>query len=214
MSEPTLMAEPRSVVGKKVKRLRKEGKVPAVVYGPTLSETVQVTVNDREFAKFYHQHGHATLFDLKCDGQSWPVFIRDVQVDPVKWNPIHIDFFSPNLLKEIDASVPLNLHGIPEGGPGIFSQQLSELVVHGLPSHIPNRIVVDCSVLKEIGDAVRVGELGGIEDILIVTNSDEIIAMLAAPQLEVEEPEEIEEGAEADVAGEADAETSEEGAAE
>ena len=210
MSEPTLMAEPRTVVGKKVKRLRKEGKVPAVVYGPTLSETVQVTVNDRAFAKFYHQHGHATLFDLTCDGQSWPVFIRDVQIDPVKWHPIHVDFFSPNLMKEISASVPLNLHDVPEGVPGIFSQQLSELVVHGLPAKIPNRIVVDCSGLLEIGDAVRVSDLAAIEDIVILTHGEEIIAMLAAPQLEVEEPVEAEEGEEPEVAGEEGGESAEE----
>jgi large subunit ribosomal protein L25 len=200
MSEPTLMAEPRSVVGKKVKRLRKEGKVPAVVYGPTLTETVQVSVNEREFAKFYHQHGHATLFDLKCDGQSWPVFIRDVQVDPVRWNPIHVDFFAPNMMKEINTSVPLNLQHVPEG-PGIFSQQLSEVVVHGLPANIPNRIVIDCSVLQEIGDAVRVEDIKEIENISIVTHAEEIIAMLAAPVIEIEEPEEVEEGEE--VEGEA-----------
>jgi large subunit ribosomal protein L25 len=208
MSEPTLMAEPRSVVGKKVKRLRKEGKVPAVVYGPTLTETVQVSVNERDFAKFYHQHGHATLFDLKCDGQSWPVFIRDVQVDPVRWNPIHVDFFSPNMMKEINTSVPVNLQNVPEG-PGIFSQQLSEIVVHGLPSNIPHRIVVDCSVLQEIGDAIRVADLAGITDISIVTNADEIIAMLAAPVIEVEEPEAVEEGEEAEVEGEAAEEAAE-----
>ena len=212
MSEPTLMAEPRSVVGKKVKRLRKEGKVPAVVYGPTLTETVQVSVNERDFAKFYHQHGHATLFDLKCDGQSWPVFIRDVQVDPVRWNPIHVDFFSPNMMKEINTSVPVNLQNVPEG-PGIFSQQLSEIVVHGLPSNIPNRIVVDCSVLQEIGDAVRVADLAGITDISIVTNADEIIAMLAAPVIEVEEPEAVEEGEEAEVESEAAEEAAEAGEA-
>ena len=207
MSEPTLMAEPRSVVGKKVKRLRKEGKVPAVVYGPTLTETVQVSVNERDFVKFLHQHGHATLFDLKCDGQSWPVFIRDVQVDPVRWNPIHVDFFSPNMLKEINTSVPLNLQHVPDG-PGIFSQQLSEIVVHGLPSDIPNRIVVDCSVLQEIGDAVRVADLEEIENISIVTHAEEIIAMLAAPVIEVEEPEEV-EGEEAEAAAEAGEEAAE-----
>jgi large subunit ribosomal protein L25 len=201
MSAPTLMAEPRSIVGKKVKRLRKEGRVPAVVYGPTLSETVQVSVDDRDFQKFYHQHGHATLFDLACDGETYAVFIRDVQVDPVRWNPIHIDFFAPNLKKAISASVPLHLHDQPDG-PGIFSQQLSEVSVHGLPSDIPSRIQVDCSSLQEIGDAVRVGDLPEMPNVTIETNADEIIAMLAAPVEEVEEVEEPIEGEEAAVTAE------------
>jgi large subunit ribosomal protein L25 len=97
---------------------------------------------------------------------------------------------------------------VPEGVPGIFSQQLSELVVYGFPAKIPNRISVDCSVLQEIGDAIRVSDLGELDDVSIVTHGEEIIAMLAAPQLEVEEPEEVEEGAEAE--GEAEAEAAEE----
>jgi large subunit ribosomal protein L25 len=191
------MAEPRTVVGKKVKRLRREGLDPAVVYGPAVSETVQVSVQEREFSRFYLQHGHATLFTLTCDGQQWPVFIRDVQVDPVRRNPLHVDFFAPNMQKAINASVPLALHNAPDG-PGIFSQLLSEVVVHGLPASIPHRIVVDCSGLQEIGDAIRVGDLPAIEDIEIVTHAEEMIAMLAAPTIEVEEEAvETEEAAEA-----------------
>ena len=99
MSQPTLMAEPRSVVGKKVKTLRRAGLVPGVVYGPTLNETVQVSINSRDFEKFLRIYGHATLFDLECDGQTYPAFIRDVQIDPIRRNAVHVDFFSPNLVE-------------------------------------------------------------------------------------------------------------------
>ncbi len=206
------MAEPRTVVGKKVKRLRAEGKVPAVVYGPGLKETVQVSVEDREFSRFYQQHGHATLFDLQCDGQSWPVFIRDVQVDPVRRNPVHVDFFSPNLKKVTTASVPLALTNVP-AGPGIFSQLLSEVVVTGLPANIPQRVTVDCSGLQEIGDAIRVADLEAFEGIEYVTAADEMVAMLAAPVIEVEPTEELEEGeaAEADAEAAAQEPAAEEG---
>ncbi|MEZ4499802.1 MAG: 50S ribosomal protein L25 [Thermomicrobiales bacterium] len=189
MSTPSLMAEPRSVVGKKVKRLRAEGKVPAVVYGPAIDETVQISVNEKDFTKFYLHHGHATLFDLECDGHTYQVFIRDVQAAPVRRNPIHVDFFAPNLKKAINASVPLALHEAPDG-PGVFSHLLSEVVVHGLPGDIPHRLVVDCSVLKEIGDAIRVADLESIDGVDVVTPGDEIIAMLAAPVVEVEASEE------------------------
>ncbi|MGD9715024.1 MAG: 50S ribosomal protein L25 [Thermomicrobiales bacterium] len=193
MSTPSLMAEPRDVVGKKVKRLRAMGKVPAVVYGPALEQTVQITVNERDFIRFYHHHGHATLFDLDCDGSTYQVFIRDVQASPVRRNPIHIDFFAPNLNKPIHASVPIALHDAPDG-PGIFSQLLSEIVVNGLPRDIPHRVVVDASVLQAIGDAVRVSDVEFAESIELVTNADEIIAMLVAPVLETDVTEE--EGAE------------------
>ncbi len=69
-----------------------------------------------------------------------------MQLDPVRKNPLHVDFFAPNLKKETTASIPLVLINIPEG-PGIFNPQLSELMVSGLPSEIPARIEVDCAVL-------------------------------------------------------------------
>lgn len=191
MSDPTLMAEPREVVGKKVKRLRREGKVPAVVYGPTLEETVQVSVSEKDFSKFFSQHGHATLFNLTCSGDAWPVFIREVQVDPVRRNPLHVDFFSPNLKKSIEQAVPLHLVNTPDG-PGIFQTMLSDILVRGLPATIPNRIEVDCSNLEEIGDAVRVGDLSSIVNIEILTSEDDMIAMLSAHVVEEEPEEEIE----------------------
>jgi large subunit ribosomal protein L25 len=189
MSEPTLMAEPRSVVGKKVKRLRKEGRIPAVVYGPTLSETVQVTVDEREFSRFFSHHGHATLFSLHCDSSEYSVFIREVQIDPVRWNAIHVDFFAPNLKKVTTASVPLSLHDAPDG-PGIFNTQLSEVNVRALPASIPNSIVVDCSGLTQIGDTIRVADLPAMDGVEFLTGEDEIIAMLSAP---VEEREPVED---------------------
>jgi large subunit ribosomal protein L25 len=200
MSQPTLMADPRSVVGKKVKRLRAGGLVPGVIYGPGLEETVQVSVDEKTFTKFYYAHGHSTLLKLTCDGQNHQVLIRDVQLDPVKKNPLHVDFFAPNLKKEINAAVPLALHGEVDG-PGIFTHLISEVQVHGLPGDIPPRLVVDLSALKEEGDTIRVGDLEVPENVSIVTHAEEVIAMLAAQPVEpVEEEEEAAEEAEGEEA--------------
>lgn len=81
-NELILMAEPRDVHGKKVKRLRREGLIPGVVYGPVVDGTVSVSVNDRDFNKFFMAHGHSTIFTLKWDGGSQPVLVREVQRDP------------------------------------------------------------------------------------------------------------------------------------
>src|SRR5690606_32809068 len=115
MSQPTLSAEARTVVGEKVKNLRKQGLVPAVSSGPGLKETIQVTVEENGFSKFYQVHGHSTLLKLSSDGKNYQVLIRDVQVDPVRKNPLHVDFFAPNLKKETTASVPLALIHTPDG---------------------------------------------------------------------------------------------------
>jgi large subunit ribosomal protein L25 len=192
MSQPTLSAEERTIVGKKVKNLRKQGLVPGVVYGPALKDTVQVSVDEKTFSKFFQVHGHSTLFELNSGGQSYQVLIRDVQLEPVRRNPVHVDFFAPNLMKETTASVPLMLVNTPDG-PGIFSPHLSELHVSGLPRQIPARIEVDCSVLVNEGDAIRVSELVVADGITVLTNPDEVVASLipkiSAEAFEAEEAE-------------------------
>lgn len=196
MSQPTLSAEERTISGKKVKTLRKQGLVPGVVYGPALNETVQVSVEERVFSRFYQIHGHSTLIKLSSGGKNYQVLIRDVQVDPVRKNPLHVDFFAPNLKKEVTASIPLVLINTPEG-PGIFNPQLSELMVSGLPSEIPARIEVDCAVLQDVGDQIRVSDLAHLEGITILTGEDAIIASLN-PKVS----QEAFDAAEAEAAGE------------
>jgi large subunit ribosomal protein L25 len=192
MSQPTLSAEERTIVGKKVKNLRKQGLVPGVIYGPGLKETVQVSVDEKTFAKFFQVHGHSTLLDLSSGSKNYQVLIRDVQLEPVRRNPVHVDFFAPNLMKETTASVPLMLINTPEG-PGIFSPHITELHVSGLPREIPARIEVDCSVLVNEGDAIRVSELVIPAGITVLTNADEVVASLipkiSAEAFEAEEAE-------------------------
>jgi large subunit ribosomal protein L25 len=200
MSQPTLSAEERTIVGKKVKNLRKQGLVPAVVYGPGLKDTVQISVNEKIFSKFYQVHGHSTLLKLNSGGKNYQVLIRDVQVDPVRRNPVHVDFFAPNLMRETTSSVPLMLINTPEG-PGIFNPQLSELHVSGLPREIPARIEVDCSSLQAEGDSIRVSDLVIPGGITVLTNADEVVASLT-PKVSAE----AFEAAEAEAAGEVVAE--------
>jgi large subunit ribosomal protein L25 len=196
MAQPTLSAEERTIAGKKVKNLRKQGLVPSVIYGPGLEDTVQVSVDEKIFSKFYQVHGHSTLLKLTSGGKNYQVLIRDVQVDPVRRNPIHVDFFAPNLTKETTASVHLMLINVPDG-PGIFTPVLSELNVSGLPREIPARLEVDCSVLQNEGDQLRVADLQIPAGITVLTSEDEVVATLT-PKVS----QEAFEAAEAEAAGE------------
>lgn len=159
MEQLILRAERRTVVGKKVKRLRRDGQVPGIVYGPVVPETIPVSVDRREFEKFYQATGHSTMFTLAWDGQQQPVFIREVQQDPVKRLPLHIDFFAPNLAKEIEATVPLVFHHAHSSADSVLTHVRTELDVRGLPSAIPTQIDVDLSSLAHAGDAFRVADL-------------------------------------------------------
>lgn len=214
--ELILMAEPRTIHGKQVKRLRREGIVPGVVYGPVIDNTISVSVDRRSFDKFYWQHGHSTIFKLRWDGGEETVLIREVQTDPVRQDPLHIDFFAPNLRVTLRAMVPVVLHGGNEEMEGVLNTILSEVEVEALPMNLPHQIDADISTLHEVGDHLTVSDLTMPEDVELVTDPGETIATVVAERAE-EEPEEeeaveVEEGevAEGEEA-EAGEETSEEG---
>jgi large subunit ribosomal protein L25 len=198
MDELILMAEPRTVVGKQVKRLRREGLVPGVVYGPGLSGdgTVQVSVSQREFDRFYMAHGHSTLFTLSWNGGNQQVFIREVQEEPVKRVPLHIDFFAPNLQKALIASIPVVLRHLPDHHAGVLTQVRSEIEVSGLPAELPHEIGFDASGFVNVGDALHVGDLVLPPGVTVITPADELIALIAAERAgETEEAEGIAEAA-------------------
>lgn len=188
-----LRAEPRDVHGKKVRRLRREGLVPGVVYGPVVRETVSVSVNRREFEKFFNQNGHSTVVTLEWDGGSQPVLIREVQVDPVSRDPLHIDFFAPNMRVVLRQSVPVVLHGLGDHA-GVLQHLLNEVEVEALPADLPHQVDADASRLAEVGDAIYVRDLTLPAEVSMITSAEDLIASLIAEA--VEEVEEVEEEAE------------------
>lgn len=216
MVELILRAEPRTVLGKQVKQLRRAGRLPGVVYGPLLGGTHAVTVDTRELSRFYHTFGASTLFTLQWEGGREQVFIREVQVDPVRHTPVHVDFFAPNLRKDTTTSVPLTFGEENPAALGILSTVHTEVSVTGLPGKIPAAIDVDVSNLIEIGDAIRIRDLVVPEGITVDLDDDDIVTHRvaeAAPE-PVDEVEGVEaEGDEsaAETEGDADATTEAEG---
>ncbi len=189
MAELILRAEPRTILGKKVKQLRRNGRVPAVVYGPVLSETVSVSVDTREFDRFYHRAGHSTLFTLKWEGGEQAVVIRDVQMHPVRQVPIHVDFFAPNLRVVLTASVPINFINEQTVTDATLTHNLNELQVSALPAEIPQHVDADLSSLTGPGDSLRAGDIVLSAGVTLITPEDEIVAILSGLEA-VEEPEE------------------------
>jgi large subunit ribosomal protein L25 len=199
MAELVLRAEPRTVVGKKVKQLRRDGKVPGVVYGPVVDGTIQVSVDRRELEKFYMTNGQSALFTLEWEGGHQQVFIHEVQEDPVKRSPLHVDFFAPNMRKELSAMVPVVLHHLSGNAEGVLTHQRNEVEVRGMPAILPHEIDADIDHLLQVGDTLRASDLAMPAGVTLVTDPDEVIALLVAEaRPEVEEVEEAaEEAAEA-----------------
>lgn len=209
--ELILMAEPRDVHGKKVKKLRREGLTPGVVYGPVVDGTISVSVDSREFGKFFMQHGHSTIFTLTWDGGKQPVLIREVQRDPVRQDILHIDFFAPNMKVKLRQSVAVTLvHGAEVHG-GMLQHAVNEIEVEALPADLPSEIVVDVSALTEIGSTITVAEIAAIDNVEFVTDAETVIASIVAEAVQDAEPVEAEEGEDAaEAEGESEEEASEE----
>ncbi|OGE24878.1 hypothetical protein A3C26_02655 [Candidatus Daviesbacteria bacterium RIFCSPHIGHO2_02_FULL_39_12] len=184
MDKLSLDAKERIILGKKVKRLRKDGLLPGHVFGKKV-ETEHVTVSARDFLKTFHQAGETGLISLKIGEEKVrPVMVRGVQYDPVTDKPIHIDFYQVNLTQKVKVPVPLVLTGEqPESvnlGEAIVLQTLNELEVEALPTDLVERIEADITLLKNIGDAITVGQLNYDKSKLTIqTREDEIVVRLA-----------------------------------
>ncbi|CAN5729406.1 MAG: 50S ribosomal protein L25 [Thermomicrobiales bacterium] len=194
-----LRAEPRDIIGKKVKRLRRAGLVPGVVYGPVVSENVSVSVNRRDFEKFFQQNGHSTIVSLEWDGGKQPVLIREVQIDPVTRAPLHVDFFAPNMTAVLRQFVPIVLHH-PAQHAGVLQTVQTEAEVEALPANLPHQLDVDISGLLAVGDAIHFSDLTLPDNVILITNPEELIASLV-PEAAEEAEEAAEEAEGEDVEG-------------
>lgn len=185
MDKLSLNAEERTVLGKKVNRLRKDGKLPAHVFGKGL-DTEHVTIDTKEFLQIFHQAGETGLISLKIGAEKVrPVLIREVQYNPVTGDLIHIDFYQVNLTQKVKVSVPLILIGEqPESvhlGETIVLQTLNEVEVEALPTDLIEKIEVDITPLKNIDDTISVSQLN-FDHIKLTIHADlEAVVVKLAP---------------------------------
>jgi large subunit ribosomal protein L25 len=198
-----LELENRTVVGKKVNRLRRAGILPATVYGKGVGPfTVQIST--RGFNEVYRRAGKTTLVDVTIPGQ--PVqsaFIHSLQRHPVSRAILHADFLVVDLKIEISVEVPIHIVGeseLIERGDATLNQVLNTLNVRALPAELPSYIEVDISVLDSMEKSIHVRDIAALEHGAIVNDDDELIVSLS--QSRPEEEEEVVE----EVTGEAEPE--------
>lgn len=202
MKHPQLNAEARTVLGKKVKKLRREGLLPANVYGKGLdSKAIQVKVTD--FQKVYKEAGDTGLIDLAFDGKSKPVLVKSMHKNYALNVPLHVDFYQVNLKVKVKAVVPVVLTGEAKAvtdNIGLLLQSTNEVEVEALPDKLPENIEINVEHLAEIGEQITVADLKASEDVTILTDPSQTIAKvneLVVAEPEPEEPAEGEEGAQA-----------------
>lgn len=216
MDRLSLKAEERIILGKKVKNLRKNGQLPGHVFGKGL-ETEAVSVDGKIFLKTFKEAGETGLIDLKIGAEKVrPVMIKGVQYDPVSGDPVHIDFYQVNLTQTVKVPVPLVLIGEqPESvhlGEAIVLQTLNEVEVEALPTDLIEKIEVDITALKNIDDAITIGQLKFDRSKLTVSAGEEEIVVKLAPAVTEEMKKQMEEQAAETAAAAAETEAGAEGA--
>jgi large subunit ribosomal protein L25 len=185
-----LLATERNVIGRAVGVLRKEGKIPAELYGKGI-DNVHLEVDAREFLKVFDEAGESTMVDLMVDGKKTPVLIHDVQYHFLNDEVLAVDFYQPRLDEVVTVYVPIVFEGespAVKDGEGIFIPSLEELEIEVLPMQIPHEFKVDISSLKEIGDHLAVKDIKmPREGIKVLVDEDTAIASVAAKMTEEED---------------------------
>jgi len=189
-----LEAQKREVLGKKVKSLRQQGLIPAELYGNNI-ENIHLSLKEGDLLRIYHEAGENTIVNLMVGGEKRPVFIHDMQIDPVGGKILAVDLYQVDLTKKTTAHVPLAFVGespLTESVGGILNKVLDEVEVEALPTDIPHEIKVDVSVLDSFGKTIRVADLAGGASFEIKTEPETVVASISEPR-EEEKEEVVEE---------------------
>lgn len=172
----------------KVKETRKAGLIPAILYGKNF-DNVNLSLNKFDFAKLYKEAGSSNLIDLSFDDQNIKTLIHDVQIDPIKENIVHVDFYKVDMKQKITTEVPLEFVGetvLVVEQEGSFIASKDSLEVECLPTDLVDHIDVDISHLTDFEQNIKVSDIKIPAGIEILNDPEEIVALVQPPRSEEE----------------------------
>ena len=189
-----LEAQVREIMGGKVASLRRDGFVPAVLYGKGQAP-ISLQVPHKNFLKTFKAAGESTLVYVNVGGKTYPTIIHDVARHPQSNDIIHADFYKVNLDEKIKTKVPIVFAGespaVKDLG-GIFIRNLNELEVEALPADLPHEISIDITKLVNFGDQILIKDINAGKGVTVHGNMEEIIAIVKEPISQEELDKELE----------------------
>lgn len=191
MNKYVLKAEKREELGSKVSRLRKNGIIPATVFGKTIDSS-SIKVSSTEFNKVYKQAGETSLIWLSINDEAKerPTLVKGITSNPVSGKLNHIDFHQVNLKEKVTANVPVEIIGESQAikdGLAVLDVHMDEIEVEALPTDIPEKIIFDISTLKEVGEHLSLSSITLPTGVTLLSDPESIVVALGEPQKE-EEP--------------------------
>lgn len=183
-----LHAEKRNIFGKKVKTLREQGVIPAVVYGEGV-EAMPLGVQKRDFEKVYREAGESTVVELEVGGKRSNVLIHDVTHDALKGEPEHIDFYALHMDKKIKMKVPLVFTGespAVKSEGGVFVKVMQEVEIEALPKDLPHELIADISGMNTLESRIFVKDIKVSAGVVIEAHPEDVVALVETPRSEEE----------------------------
>ena len=204
MEEIVLTATRRNVIGKQVRALRREGKLPGVIYGHRF-DPLAITMDLRDASRSLAGLAPSALVTVVFDGETHLSLVREKQRDKITGILKHVDFLAVSMKEKLRTKVFVSLVGVAPAIKTYNAIQVAgadELEVECLPQDLPERIEVDLSGLLEVGSAIYIRNLNVSDKVKILTDPDTMIVLITAPELEEAaegevlsaEPEVIEKG--------------------
>lgn len=185
-----LNSQDRNIFGKQIKKLRREGQLPANVYGPGFTSKA-ITVVAKDFLTVYRKAKETGIIYLKSGKDEIPTLIKNVQKHPIEDLILHVDFRKIDLSQKIETNVPVTVTGdapaIDQGG--VLITQHDHLLVEALPNDIPQTITVNISALTEIGQDIKVSDLPKSDKYIIKNEPETVIVSVTAHKEESLIPE-------------------------
>ena len=186
MEKVVLKATKRDVAGKQVKALRREGKLPAVIYGRH-TEPVNIVLDTRAASSALMKISSSSIVTLDVEGTEYPALVREKQRDYIKNILLHVDFLAVSLTEKLRASVSLHFVGVSTAVKdfnAVFVHNIDQFHVECLPADLPERIDVDIASLMRVGDVLRVRDVVLSDKIRVLENPDTVVCVASAPKVE------------------------------
>jgi large subunit ribosomal protein L25 len=196
-----LQAEPRTILGKHVRRLRRQGIVPANIYGHGASRAIQAPM--RAFEYVLAHGGRTGMIAVAVDGNSQTALMKEIQRDPRSGAILHVEFRAVSLEEMVTSVVPLRFVGEAPAVSkldGVMTHPRSELHITARAADLPDSIEIDVSGLDELHAAIHVSDLPPTDRYKVLDPPEEVLALVVPPKVEAEEVVEAVEAAEAEVA--------------
>ena len=198
MDKILIQAEKRDVTGKKVGALRRQGKLPGVMYGRHI-DPMPLLMDLREASKALFKLSASSIVTIELNGEEFPALVREKQRDYIKNILKHVDFQVVSMKEMIRSMVTVELIGTSpavKNFNGVVVQNLNQIEVEALPQDLPDHLELNMETLEEIGSSLLVSDLAVSDKVTIHTSLDETVVVITGAALETEVEEEVDELAE------------------